>query len=49
MSRIRAFLLAQVHQAWRSPVTLALVALIWVLGAVTRSLGRRPVGRRRRR
>lgn len=38
VSRIRAFLLAQVHQARRSPVTLALVALIWVLGAVTRSL-----------
>ena len=38
MSRVKNFLVAQARQAGRSPVTLALVVLIWVLGAVTGSL-----------
>jgi lysylphosphatidylglycerol synthetase-like protein (DUF2156 family) len=38
MSRVKNFLVAQARQAGRSPVTLGLVVLIWVLGAVTGSL-----------
>ncbi len=37
-ARIRQFLVAQGRQAGRSPVTIGLVVLIWVLGAVTGSL-----------
>jgi len=37
-SMVRAFLTAQAAQAGRSPVTLGLVLLIWILGAVTGSL-----------
>ncbi len=37
-ARVRAFLVGQGRQASRSPVTLALIVLIWVLGAVTGSL-----------
>ena len=38
MARAGSFVGAQVRQAGRTPVTLAVVALIWVLGAVTGSL-----------
>ena len=38
VARAGSFVGAQVRQAGRTPVTLAVVALIWVLGAVTGSL-----------
>src|SRR6478752_2867473 len=38
VARARTLLVAQGRQAGRSPVTLTLVVLIWVLGAVTGSL-----------
>ena len=38
VARARTLLVAQGRQAGRSPVTLSLVVLIWVLGAVTGSL-----------